>query len=122
MNMKKDPQKIVEQINILVSELAALAGVPKSNIVAKSPTQVKDSSVKRKKSTSGATGCIRLLVEDGKLDSPRQLPEIIEFLRQEGRHYAPQSISMGLLNLVRERVLVRLRDKGTKSWKYAVRR
>ena len=120
--MKKDPQKIVEQINILVSELAALAGVPESNTVAKRPTHVKNASGKRQKSTSGATGGIRLLVEEGKLDSPKQLPEIIEFLRQDGRHYAPQSISMGLLNLVRERVLTRFRDKGAKSWKYAVRR
>lgn len=120
--MKKDPQKIVEQINILVSELASLAGVPKSNIDAKSPAHVKNSSGKRQKSTSGATGGIRLLVEEGKLDSPKQLPEIIEFLRQDGRHYAPQSISMGLLNLVRERVLTRFRDKGAKSWKYAVRK
>jgi hypothetical protein len=116
--MKKDPQKLVEQINLLVSELAGLAGVPKIN----QDIQKERSSGKKEKNTSGATGGIRMLVNEGKLDSPKQLPEIVEFLRQEGRHYAVQSISMGLLNLVRERVLTRFRDKGAKSWKYAVRR
>jgi hypothetical protein len=118
MNMKKDPQKIVEQINLLVSELAALAGVPNN----KPATQVKRPSSKGEKDTSGATGGIRLLIDEGKLDSPKQLPEIIEFLKQEGRHYSSQTISMGLLNLVRERTLTRFRDKGEKSWKYAIRR
>ena len=116
--MKKDPQKIVEQINALVLELAALAGGHTSNDI----TSVKHASGKKRKNMTGATGGIRLLVKEGKLDSPKQLPEISDFLRQEGRHYGSQSISMGLLNLVRERVLTRFRDKGAKAWKYAVRR
>ncbi len=117
MSMKKNPQKIVEQISILVSELAALAGVP-SNM----PTaQTKQSSTKGEKDMSGATGGIRILIQEGKLDSPKQLPEIIEFLKQAGRHYSSQTVSMGLLNLVRERTLTRFRDKGEKSWKYAIR-
>jgi hypothetical protein len=118
MNMKKDPQKIVEQINTLVSELAALAGVPESKPAAKA----KVSPSKGEKDKSGATGGIRNLIQEGKLDSPKQLPEIIEFLKQEGRHYSSQTVSMGLLNLVRERTLTRFRDKGAKSWKYAIRR
>jgi hypothetical protein len=116
--MKKDPQKIVEEINILVSELAALAGVRNSKIA----TRTKKSSSKGEKDTSGITGGIRLLIDEGKLNSPKQLPEIIEFLKQAGRHYSSQSISMGLLNLVRERTLTRFREKGVKSWKYVIRR
>jgi len=117
--MKKDPQKIVEQINLLVAELAALAGVPSS----KPATQAAKPSSKKGRDTSGATGGIRLLIDEGKLDSPKQLPEIIEFLKQEGRHYSSQTVSMGLLNLAtKERVLTRFRDKGEKSWKYAIRR
>lgn len=117
--MKKDPQKIVEQINLLVSELATLAGV--SGI--KPAAQAKRSSSKGEKDTSGATGGIRLLIDEGKFDSPKQLPEIMEFLKQEGRHYSSQTVSMGLLNLAtKERVLTRFRDKGEKSWKYAIRR
>jgi hypothetical protein len=116
--MKKDPQEIVDQINLLVSELAALAGVPGT----KPAAQVKKSSSKGEKKTSGATGGIRILVEEGKLNSPKQLPEITEFLKQEGRHYSAPTISMGLLNLVKERILTRFRDKEAKGWKYVIRR
>jgi len=116
--MKKDPQKIVEQINLLVSELATLAGAPGNRPAA----QGKTTSSKGEKKTSGATGGIRVLIEDGKLDSPKQLPEIAEILKQEGRHYSAPTISMGLLNLVKERTLTRFRDKDVKGWKYVIRR
>ena len=116
--MKKDPKKIAEQITALVTELAELAGAPLDS----KRSQPRKSDTAEKKDTSGATGGIRLLVKEGKLDSPKQLPEIIEFLRQEGRHYSRPTISMGLLNLVRERVLTRFRDKGDRSWKYVIRK
>lgn len=116
--MKRDPQKIVEQINALLTELASLAGVSVTHRSAKTHKTTKSQN----KDMSGATGGIRLLVEEGKMDSPKQLLEIMEFLRQDGRHYSRPTISMGLLNLVRERVLTRFRDKGDKNWKYVVRK
>ena len=118
--MNKDPQKIAAQIIELVSELATLAGAPTANRSAK----LHKSTATEKKDMSGATGGIRSLVGEGKLDSPKQLPEIKEFLRQEGRHYSTPTISMGLLNLVRppERLLTRFRDKGDKKWKYVIRK
>lgn len=117
--MKKDPQQIAQQIIDLVSELATLAGAPQSPAA---PVAAKKVPTKPAKDTSGATGGIRLLVNEGKLNAPKELPEILEMLRQEGRHYASQTVSMGLLNLVRERVLTRFRDKGGKKWKYAIRK
>jgi len=116
--MKEDPQKLAEQIINLVSELAELAGVH----VNKKPISSRKSSRSDTKDLSGATGGIRRLAKEGKLDSPRQLPEIMEFLRQEGRHYPRPAVSMGLLNLVRERVLTRFREKGNKNWKYVIRK
>lgn len=116
--MKKDPQKISEQIIALVSELVELTG----SRVAKNSVTRKNSSTTEKKNTFGATGGIRLLVGEDKLNSPKQLLEIMEFLRQDGRHYSRPTVSMGLLNLVRERVLTRFRDKGDKKWKYVVRK
>ena len=71
---------------------------------------------------SGATGNLRMLVNEKYFDSLKQLPEIIERFKQEGRHYSNATISMGLLNLVRERVLTRFRDKGDKKWKYIIRK
>jgi len=116
--MEKDPQKIVEQITELLSELAVLAGASTVSNQEKLYKFVPST----KKDMPGATGGVRLLIEAGKLDSPKQLLEIMEFLRQEGRHYSRQTISMGLLNLVRERVLTRFRDKEDKNWKYVIRR
>ena len=98
--MKKDPKSLAEEIIKLVSELAMLAGEPTSSSQAKSRQPV----TVAQKDTSGATGGIRLMVEEGKLDSPKKLPEIVVFLKQEGRHYSDATVSMGLLNLVRELV------------------
>lgn len=116
--MKKDSQKIATQIIELVSELAILAGAPITN----KPTKLHKSIKTEKKDMSGATGGIRLLIGEGKLDSPKHLSEIVEFLRQEGRYYSLPTISMGLLNLVRERVLTQFHDKGNKNWKYVIRK
>jgi len=116
--MKKNPKELVENIIALVSELAELAGGETETRPARTPRSHRDT----RKDTSGATGGLRVLVDEGYFDSPKQLPEIIERLKQEGRHYLNATISMGLLNLVRERVLTRFRDKGDKKWKYVVRK
>jgi len=116
--MKKDPQLIAQEIINLVSELSALAGVPLSGSLSQ-PTKA---SAVSKKSTSGATGGIRLLVEGGKLDSPKSSAEVIELLKREGRHYPSKTVLMGLLSLVRERTLTRLKENGEKTWKYVNRR
>jgi len=115
--MKKDPKIIAEEIIKLVSELATLAGLPSNQ-----------SHAAAAKCFGGEKGYIRsnrrcpVMVEEGGLDSPKKLPEIVALLKQEGRHYSDATVSMGLLNLVRERVLTRFKDKGEKGWKYAVRR
>jgi hypothetical protein len=88
----------------------------------RSSEKVVEKTASEEKSRSGATGGLRSLVDAGKLDTPRTASEIIEFLKQEGRHYSKPSVSMGLLNLVRERILTRFKEKEDKNWKYAVRR
>ena len=74
------------------------------------------------KGRSGATGGLRSLVDEGKLNSPVTAAEIIALLKQDGRHYSKASVLMGLLNLVRERVLTRFTEKGEKNWRYVIRR
>lgn len=116
--MKKDPKQLAENIIALVSELAELAGSKIETEAVRTPSSSRDG----RKDKSGATGGLRVLVDEGYFDSPRQLPEIIERFKQEGRHYSSAAISMGLLNLVKERVLTRFRDKGDKKWKYVIRK
>jgi hypothetical protein len=116
--MEKDPKKLAESIIAQVLELAELTG---TKVKIKS-TKIRHNAGGNKKDTSGATGGIRILVSEGYFDEPKQLPAIIERLKQEGRHYSNATVSMGLLNLVRERVLIRFRDKGDKKWKYVIRK
>ncbi|OGD40459.1 hypothetical protein A3I30_00045 [Candidatus Azambacteria bacterium RIFCSPLOWO2_02_FULL_44_14] len=115
--MEKDPKQIAENIIALVLELAKLAG-EKIELGQKNHHNPKSS----RSDTSGATGGLRILVGEGYFNDPKQLPEIIERLKQGGRHYSNATISMGLLNLVRERILTRFRDGGDKKWKYAIRK
>lgn len=114
--MSKDPKKITEQIISLVNELAKLAGVRTKKLPASIGTA--------KRKMVGATGGLRLLIDEGYFDSPKQLPEIIDKLREEGRHYSQATVSMGLLNLVRERILTRFKEKKGKIeiWKYVIRK
>jgi hypothetical protein len=116
--MNKDPKIIVEEIVSLVNELARLAG---THVQVSKKTPIVTTKKTGSEELSGPTGGIRILIEEGKLDEPRSLSQVGEFLRQEGRHYSNPSVSMGLLNLVRERVLTRLRDKD-KKWKYVIRK
>src|SRR5437867_4480024 len=109
--MKRNPKQIAADIMALVSELAELAGAPvdTEEILPRLPQRTND------KDKSGATGGIRLLVEEGKLDSPKKLSEVADLLKQDGRHYSGPTVSMGLLNLVRERVLTRFKEGGDKN-------
>lgn len=117
--MNKDPKILAEEIITLVSELAELAGAPTGGL----PTaHLKKVYSMGNKENSGPKGGVRLLIQEGKLDSPKQLPEIIELLRQEGRNYSDQAVSMGLLRLVKDRLLTRIRDKEDRTWKYVIRR
>lgn len=116
--MAKGPQEIANEIITLVSELVKLAGVkvdfkPKGN-----PSETSEKS----KLHTGATGGIRLLLSDGFFEEPRKLSQVRNQLKTEGRYYPNPSISMGLLNLVRDRKLIRIQEQGKKTWLYVVRR
>jgi alkanesulfonate monooxygenase SsuD/methylene tetrahydromethanopterin reductase-like flavin-dependent oxidoreductase (luciferase family) len=112
--MKKDAKQLTDSIIAQILELAKLAD---------GKTAIQQVKMQHgQKGTTGATGGLRILVDEGYFGSPKQLAEIIERLKQEGRHYSDATISMGLLNLVKERVLMRFRDKGDKKWKYIIRK
>ena len=115
--MKKDPKQIAQMIISLVSELADIAGADVSEKIVHVHM-----AKKRLKQNKGATGGLRVLIDENYFDKPKQFPEIIEKLKQEGRHYPKPTISMGLLNLVREKILIRLREKGTKNYQYVIRK
>ncbi|MCR4324493.1 MAG: hypothetical protein NUV69_02305 [Candidatus Curtissbacteria bacterium] len=107
--MKKDPSEIARQIVSLVYELAEIAG---------SPTTPK----LQKKETKGTVGALNILIGEDFLNSPQSLIAVINKLQEMGRHYPKSTVAMGLLNLTRSRVLVRIKNSKTKNWEYVVRK
>lgn len=73
------------------------------------------------KKFDGATGGIRLLIEEGFFDEPKLISEVRERLKAEGYHYGDSTIAMGLVALVKQRSLVRFKQEG-QHWGYAVRK
>lgn len=110
--MKKDPTQIAKEISALVNELVELAGGPTRTI----PQQSKQ------RETKGAVGGLNLLIDEGFFDSPQPLTVVINKLQEMGRHYPKSTVAMGLLNLTRSRVMVRLKNTKTKNWEYVIRK
>ncbi|MBA7636384.1 hypothetical protein ES703_44002 [subsurface metagenome] len=113
--MKKEALQIAEQIKQLADQLAAMAsGAP----LAKKPTRQLIPAIGKK----GATGAIAILIEEKFFNTPRDLPAVIDKLKQMGRYYPKSSIAMNLLNLTKRRIFIRIKDNKTKNWQYVLRR
>lgn len=109
------PQKIVDQIKILLDELVEMTG---EKVVAKAGAKkVVSTSVPK-----GASSALKILTNDGFFDTPQDLPRIMEKLKEIGRYYPQPSISMNLLNLTKRREFNRIKDKDTKNWLYVLRK
>jgi len=112
--MKRDAQKIADEIKKLVDQLVAMSG---DNSKGKIPQQSKPANVPK-----GASGAITTLIEEGFFDTPKDLSSIMEKLAEIGRYYPRPTVSMNLLNLTKRRILHRLKDKETENWKYVLRK
>lgn len=110
--MKKNPTQIAKEIVALVNELVELTGSPTMAI----------SSQPKQKETKGAVGGLNILIDEGFFDNPQSLTVVIEKLQEMGRHYPKSTVAMGLLNLTRSRVMVRLKNNKTKNWEYVNRK
>jgi len=113
--MKKEAQKIAEQIKGLVDQLVFLASEHPSG--KKSSKQVKQS-----KSTKGCSGALLILREEGFFNKPKDITEIMSKLEEIGRYYPITSVSMNLLNLTKRRTFSRIKNNKTKKWQYVLRR
>lgn len=116
--MKSKAEQIENQISLLVNQLVTMAGSEGAK-TKKGNTPFDHKTASRPK---GATGGLRMMAGEGFFDQPRDLSEVIAHLKTEGRHYPKPTISMALLNLARERVLVRLPGVGSRNNKYAIRK
>jgi len=112
--MKKDAQKIAEEIKQLVDQLAEIS--INGSSAGKASGQVK---LKPKK---GASGALSILIEEGFFNSPKDLSVIMSRLQEIGRWHPKPNVSMNLLNLTKRRTFNRIKDTKTKKWKYVLRK
>lgn len=61
----------------------------------------------RRKPSPTCSGLLRGLIEEGWFDQPRTLSEVVQELAKRGYHYDSTAVSHSLLDLVRERALIR---------------
>ncbi len=61
----------------------------------------------RRRPTPTCSELIRGLIEEGWLDQPKTLSEVVQELAKRGYHYDSTAVAHSLLDLVRERALVR---------------
>ena len=112
--MKNNPQKIVEQVKVLLDELLATTG---EKAPATKGTRKPSSAIPK-----GASGALKILTDDGFFDTPQDFSRIMEKLKEIVRYYPKTSISMNLLNLTKRREFSRIKDKETKNWLYVLRK
>ncbi len=61
----------------------------------------------KRKPLPTCSGLLRGLIEEGWFDQPRTLSEVVQELAKRGYHYDSTAVSHSLLDLVRERALIR---------------
>jgi len=115
--MTRNPKIILSEIKDLINELEKMIGGVSS-------THTKSSSKQSSPTTTpkGALGAITMLLDEGFLDTPKGISQIMEKLKQIGHYHKRPAISMNLLNLTKRRVLNRFKNKETKNWEYVVRK
>ncbi len=113
------------KVILIVREIQALLKDLERHLSISSTQKYRTPVRKQDSDYSGASGGIKMLVEEGYFKETRALPEVTMRLRQEGFNYPRNTISMALLRAVRTRTLVRLSAEGRKSkekWVYVIRK
>ena len=112
----RDQKTIITEIRDLLEELDGTFGI-------KSPHD-KITSYVNKTATSqkGALGAINILMGEKFFDVPREMPTVLERLKEIGHYHKRTAISMNLLNLTKRRILNRFKNKETKNWEYVIRK
>lgn len=88
----------------------------------KKPDNILEEKKEEKKAYKGLAGGIRMLIDEGFMDSPKLVKEIHEELKRQGFHYPQPSLSKLLsINFMKnKRILTRISEG--KNWKYVIRK
>ena len=112
----RDPKTIIIEIKDLLDELGDTFGIKSSH--GKITSHVTNTIASQK----GALGAINMLMDEKFFDVPKEMPAVMERLKEIGHYHKRTAIAMNLLNLTKRRVLNRFKNKETKNWEYVIRK
>lgn len=113
----RDPKIIIAEIKNLLDELGGVATV--KTVRHKTTTHVSDTGGSSHK---GALGAINMLMEEEFFNLPKEMPSVMDRLKEIGHYHKRTAIAMNLLNLTKRRILNRFKNKETKNWEYVIRK
>ena len=112
----RDPKTIITEIKDLLDELNGTFGIKSSH--GKITSHVNKAAASQR----GALGAINILMDEKFFDVPKEMPAVLERLKEVGHYHKRTAIAMNLLNLTKRRVLNRFKNKETKNWEYVIRK
>lgn len=110
--MKRNKEQIIKEINVLIQELAShesINGSSRDKVITKD-----------RKITTGCVGALQSLIDDDFFAELKKIEEVMLKLEEEGEPYSRELVSMNLLNLVKKKILRRI--KRDSKWHYIVRK
>lgn len=110
----REQKQIITEIRALLDELG---GVPNAK-----PSPHKSAHSDSTVSQKGALGAISMLMEENFFDTPKEMPAVMDRLKEVGHYHKRTAIAMNLLNLTKRRILNRFKNKETKNWEYVIRK
>lgn len=75
-----------------------------------------------KKNYKGLAGSIRLLIDNGFLNSPKSVKEVMAEMKREGYHYTPAGVASTLSETFTKSQKTLNRIEENKVWKYVIRK
>ena len=106
VRVEAPPDKIEEAVKNAISALKSALPQLGAEVQQQAGSMAKPERPRRKPAPT-CSGLIRGLMEEGWFDSPRTLSEVVQELAKRGYQYDSTAVSHSLLDLVRERALIR---------------
>ena len=111
--MKKTISEIIAEIRSLLDELEGV-------LVGTSLLRSGDITQKPAKKVVGCIGAIQDLINEKFFETQKGIFQVVDKLKEEGQPYSRELVSMNLLNLVKRKILRRIKENDL--WQYILRK
>lgn len=107
VRVEAPPDKLEEAVRNAISALRSVYPQLGSEAVKAPEEAVSGEKKASRRPSPTCSSLLRALIEEGWFDRPRTLSEVVQELAKRGYQYDPTAVSHSLLDLVREKALVR---------------